>query len=312
MSRQRAEESTHARIFGSSGPDFLARLAVAEPGRWVLKGGMALEVRLDTDARVTKDIDLGLRDEEIDADVLHNRLIDALSADPHGDRFELAAAMPELLTPDSPGGATWRVKVDARLAGKTFGRVKLDIAPRPHELDQTDELELPNALAFAGIPPTTAEVVDLHRHVAEKFHAMLRTFGERENSRVRDLYDVALLIEHDLLQPTQLAEAAERVWSERDGTAPPSDLPTFPARALPHINSVYADVHTRMNRSQHQVQAEAHRRRRRVFGLAAHVRAEHGEGGRRPPGGVREGNAKRRRRRRRGSRVPRARGLLLG
>lgn len=207
----------------------LARLAVAEPGRWVLKGGMALEVRLDTDARVTKDIDLGLRDEEIDADVLHNRLIDALSADPHGDRFELAAAMPELLTPDSPGGATWRVKVDARLAGKTFGRVKLDIAPRPHELDQTDELELPNALAFAGIPPTTAEVVDLHRHVAEKFHAMLRTFGERENSRVRDLYDVALLIEHDLLQPTQLAEAAERVWSERDGTAPPSDLPTFPA-----------------------------------------------------------------------------------
>ena len=62
----------------------LARLAVAEPGRWVLKGGMALEVRLDTDARVTKDIDLGLRDEEIDADVLHNRLIDALSADPHG------------------------------------------------------------------------------------------------------------------------------------------------------------------------------------------------------------------------------------
>ena len=28
------------------------------------------------------------------------------------------------------GQATWRTTVDARLAGKTFGRVKLDISPR--------------------------------------------------------------------------------------------------------------------------------------------------------------------------------------
>jgi len=33
----------------------LARLEAAQPGRWVLKGGMALEVRLGDDARVTKD-----------------------------------------------------------------------------------------------------------------------------------------------------------------------------------------------------------------------------------------------------------------
>lgn len=206
----------------------LARLAAAEPGRWVLKGGMALEVRLDTDARVTKDIDLGLRDEAVDAELLHARLVGALSADPHGDRFELAASPPELLSPDALAGPAWRVKVDAQLAGKTFGRVKLDIAPRPHELDQTDHLVLPNTLAFAGIPQTTAEVVDLHRHAAEKFHAMLRTFGERENSRVRDLYDLALLIDHDLLDPAPLAAATEQVWSERDSATPPTDLPPFP------------------------------------------------------------------------------------
>ena len=44
----------------------IARLANAEPGRWVLKGGMALEVRLRDDARLTRDIDLGLRDEVTD------------------------------------------------------------------------------------------------------------------------------------------------------------------------------------------------------------------------------------------------------
>ena len=34
----------------------IARLEHAEPGLWVLKGGMALEVRLQDDARLTKDI----------------------------------------------------------------------------------------------------------------------------------------------------------------------------------------------------------------------------------------------------------------
>lgn len=39
----------------------VARLHAADPGLWVLKGGMALEVRLGDGARLTKDIDLGLR-----------------------------------------------------------------------------------------------------------------------------------------------------------------------------------------------------------------------------------------------------------
>jgi hypothetical protein len=41
----------------------IARLLAAEPGRWVIKGGMAMEVRLGDEARLTKDLDLGLRDE---------------------------------------------------------------------------------------------------------------------------------------------------------------------------------------------------------------------------------------------------------
>ncbi|MDQ2789435.1 MAG: nucleotidyl transferase AbiEii/AbiGii toxin family protein [Actinomycetota bacterium] len=34
----------------------IARIQAAEPGQWVLKGGMALEVRLRDDARLTKDV----------------------------------------------------------------------------------------------------------------------------------------------------------------------------------------------------------------------------------------------------------------
>lgn len=82
----------------------VARLESAEPGRWVLKGGMALEVRLQDDARLTKDIDLGLRDDISDADELHERLIEALMADPDGDGFVLTARPPARLSED--GAAT--------------------------------------------------------------------------------------------------------------------------------------------------------------------------------------------------------------
>ena len=58
---------------------------------------------------------------------------------------------------------------------------------------------LPNSLDFAGVATTEVEIVDVHRHAAEKFHAMTRDFGDRENSRVRDLLDLVLLIGHDLL-----------------------------------------------------------------------------------------------------------------
>jgi hypothetical protein len=64
--------------------------------------------------------------------------------------------------------------VHSRLAGKTFGRVKVDISPRAHELDATDEIALPNSLSFAGISVPTIEVIDIQRHAAEKLHGMHR------------------------------------------------------------------------------------------------------------------------------------------
>lgn len=206
----------------------IARLQAAEPGRWVLNGGMALEVRLHDDARLTKDIDLGLRDEVVDSDDLHERLIDALTADPVGDDFVLSVEQPSALKEDGGGHLTWRVKVEAQLAGKLFGRIQLDVSPRAHELDVTDQLALPNSLDFAGIPAPEIEVVDIHRHAAEKLHAIFRDFGERENSRVRDLVDVVLLVEHDLLTAATVATAVRRVWAERDRVDPPNEVPPLP------------------------------------------------------------------------------------
>ena len=123
---------------------------------------------------------------------------------------------------------TWRAAVDVELAGRTFGAIKLDISPRAHELGATDTVVLPNALEFAGIPTVEIEIIDVHRHAAEKFHGMIKDFGERENARVRDLADLMLLLDSGLLSPGQLAASVTEVWSERDACAPPAVLPDLP------------------------------------------------------------------------------------
>jgi len=207
----------------------VTRLQGAEPGCWVLKGGMALEVRLGDAARLTKDIDLGLRDESFDGADLRERLIDVLSGDTDGDRFVFAVAPAKRMAFDGGGHVTWRMSVAVELAARQFGAVKLDVSPRAHELEATDTVPLPNSLQFAGVRSVEIEIVDVHRHAAEKFKAMLEDFGNRENSRVRDLVDLMLLCEHDLLSTPKLAAAVTAVWAERDATRPPTVLPDLPA-----------------------------------------------------------------------------------
>jgi predicted nucleotidyltransferase component of viral defense system len=207
----------------------VTRLQRSEPGRWVLKGGMALEVRLGDDARLTKDIDLGLRDDVPDADDLRDRLIESLAEDADRDGFAFAVAPAQRMAPDGGGHLTWRVAVTAELAGRQFGAVKLDVSPRAHELEATEIVTLPNSLAFAGLDAVEIEIVDVHRHAAEKLHAMSREYGDRENSRVRDLVDLMLLCDHELLRMAALADAVKAVWTERENTPPPPRLTELPS-----------------------------------------------------------------------------------
>lgn len=216
----------------------VARLHTAEPGRWVLKGGMALEVRLRDSARLTRDIDLGMRGPVEHPDELHDRLAAALGADPFSDSFVFAVGPVSHLMADGAGHLTWRAAVRADLGGKYFGGIRLDVSPRAHELDRTDVVPLPNSLAFAGIAAPPIEIVDVHRHAAEKLHAMSRDFGARENTRVRDLVDLVILLDHGLLDVAAVRGAVVDVWQERDGSAPPQALP-----ALPHG---WADTYERL------------------------------------------------------------------
>lgn len=95
-------------------------------------------------------------------------------------------------------------------------------------MNATDTLAVPNSLEFAGVPAAEVQAIDIHRHAAEKFHGMLKDFGERENSRVRDLVDLMILLEHGLLTPVRAGATTRTVWIERENAEPPVDLPTLP------------------------------------------------------------------------------------
>src|SRR6266511_1014775 len=165
----------------------LIRLEHAMPGQWVLKGGMALEVRLGDRARSTRDLDLAVRQAGEDASTIRDHLIEALAEDPERDGFEFRVGPAKALDLDEAGRAGWRFTIDARLYGRTFANVRLDVVARTEEISRTDRVTLRSMLSFAGFPDHEVEAVDPAQHFAEKLHAFTRPHGDRANSRVKDL-----------------------------------------------------------------------------------------------------------------------------
>lgn len=203
----------------------LARLELSTKGLWVVKGGMALELRFGQRARSTKDLDLVLRQVQRDGGAVREGLIGALATDPERDWFEFRVGRSAGLDVDEAGRPGWRVSVAAHLAGREFAMVRVDVVARADEFTLTERVALPGVLAFAGIPPIEVEAVHRVQQFAEKLHALTRTYrGERPSSRVKDLPDLMLLIEDGLRPSAALLDIADNVFATR-GTHPvPIDL----------------------------------------------------------------------------------------
>lgn len=124
----------------------LVRLELGAPHRWVVKGGMALEIRLGDRARSTRDLDLALRDVQGDGSAVRELLIDCLSVDREEDGFEFLVGEPTTITLEEAGRPGWRFSVESRMAGRTFANVRLDVVARDDEVAKTLRVELPGVL----------------------------------------------------------------------------------------------------------------------------------------------------------------------
>jgi predicted nucleotidyltransferase component of viral defense system len=208
----------------------LARLDRADPGRWILKGGMALEVRWRDRARMTRDLDLAVRDDvEGGAESVRGALAGPLAVEVDHDRFRFSLGPGQPLQADEAGRPGWRFSVEATLAGRQFAAVRVDVVLRPDEISRTERLRVPGSLLFAGIEPGEIEVVDRNQHFAEKVHALTRTYMTRPSTRVKDLADIVLLIDDGLLPTATLLATIRHVFDSRSTHTVPTDLTDPPA-----------------------------------------------------------------------------------
>lgn len=204
----------------------LARLVAAAPGRWVLKGGLALDFRFGAAARPTKDIDLAVQagEEAATADLLTAAALDL------GDFFsfsiERTAKLDQLLE-----GSAVRFHVRADLAARRFEDFVVDVGFDMPSGWEPEELVGPDLLAFAGIEPVVAPSLPLELQVAEKVHAYSRVYGGDGigSTRVKDLVDLALIAATAGLDAARVQRAIAETFEHRSGRDVPQVLPLPPA-----------------------------------------------------------------------------------
>ncbi|MET8713926.1 nucleotidyl transferase AbiEii/AbiGii toxin family protein [Streptomyces sp. NPDC004735] len=227
-----------------------ARLSADPAVGWVLKGGAVMEFRLRGRARTTKDMDLAARpdsDPGLDGPAVRELLIDVLAVDEDKDGFLFQVSPPIELKADTAGRGGWRFSVESRLAGRAFATVRIDVVARGEEIALTERLPLPNTLGFAGTPPRDIEAVDRRQHFAEKLHAFTRDYGDRPNTRVKDL---VLLIESGLVPDISVVDAVRHVFAVRATHEVPAVLPEPPpswAQIYPELAEGLTDTPPRLD-----------------------------------------------------------------
>ena len=230
----------------------LNRLQIVAPGRWLLKGGLALDLRLGPRARTTKDMDLARHDTEqaATADFMTAQDLDT------GDRFVFDVTKSG--TPEVMGAVqSVRYRVRVEMAAKMFENVAVDVGFGDPQPETVDTVTTPGLLAFAGIPPFQIPAIPIAQHLAEKVHAYTRRYESGGSSRVKDLVDMALIASFITVESGTLRRALERTFAGRerhelpDALAPPDHRWAVAYRRLARevgrdedINDAFAEMKT--------------------------------------------------------------------
>jgi hypothetical protein len=203
---------------------FIVRVDRAFGDDAVLKGGLAIELRVGN-ARTTRDADFRFSGH---IDDLLGRLQEVGQAD-LGDymSFEIAPAPTPRTAPRVHGDGK-RFRVQCLLAGAQYGApFGCDVAFGDVIVGEPDVVEGTDVLAFAGIAPPKVRVYPITSQVAEKLHAYtLRR--ERENTRIKDLPDLAVLATIATCSPATLRKAIETTFENRGTHAVPGSVPAPP------------------------------------------------------------------------------------
>ena len=226
----------------------LIRLFRVNKCPWVLKGGYAMELRIKR-ARATKDIDLAMfehllssKDPKKRSSAIHDLLVSAADFD-FNDFFvfEIAQASIQLIGPPEGGS---RFPVHSLLDGRTFAKFHIDIGVGDTLIKPFEQLKSRNWLGFAGIQTVPFPTISKEQQFAEKFHAY--TMSGRDNSRVKDIIDMVLLIQKGKMSKSKVKESIIKVFKIRNVPKIPLELlpppPSWPREFLKMANECKMNI----------------------------------------------------------------------
>lgn len=198
---------------------FLSRLFHDRQVPWALKGGHALELRLQ-ESRATKDVDLSLKEgkffsqngeeriKAIKEEIIKRARIDLF------DFFDFIVTGPKMELENAPYGGA-RFGVEVQIEGKIFTTFDLDVGIGDVWIEPHDDLVLKNYLDFSGFESREINVINVEQHFAEKIHAYTLPREGRTNSRVKDLVDLYLLVQEGGMDQKLLINALNLTFERR-------------------------------------------------------------------------------------------------
>jgi predicted nucleotidyltransferase component of viral defense system len=203
----------------------LCRLFHEPEAPWLLKGGYAMELRIQS-ARTTRDIDLAVRNPASKKwdDAVSRRLLENAASVDLKDGFEFTIGASIMDLDAAPYGGS-RFPVEAHMAGRRFASFHLDVSAGDVLREPFEVLEGKDWLGFAGIAKAKLPAISREEQFAEKLHAFTLQRTGRPNTRVKDFVDMVLLHDSGKMKRARLAENIEATFHRRGTHDVPVSLP---------------------------------------------------------------------------------------
>jgi hypothetical protein len=193
----------------------LDRVRADDGPRFLVKGGVSIELRLGLRVRATKDVDLVFRG---DAGVMLDALEEAFEQPYAGFAFHRKGELEQIRDTGSR-----RLDVQVSFAGREWQTLQLEIA-KP-EADEIEVVPVAVGIADFGFDgPEKVACLSLRYQIAQKLHAVTEQPPGRGNLRFWDLIDLMLL---ERLLGDDLAtvrEAADATFAARGTHRWPPEL----------------------------------------------------------------------------------------
>jgi len=174
---------------------------------FLMKGGMAMELRFGVRARASKDVDVGITAPL--GQLLE--VLDRVLAIGFGGVTFKRKREPELLE----AARAYRLEVQLAYKGRPFGVLAVDLTEADHEYPS--EIVSTGIIADLGLPgPLSIPVLDSYLQVAQKLHALTEpSRSDYTNNRYRDVIDVLLFADDASINMARLRRVAAKEFASR-------------------------------------------------------------------------------------------------